>query len=44
MKNCSICDSDLEDDDIKGWLGQTEFGFCPWCYSSLSQMFNPTEE
>tara|TARA_R110000744_G_scaffold45241_4_gene100487 strand:- start:5097 stop:5243 length:147 start_codon:yes stop_codon:yes gene_type:complete len=40
MNNCSICDSELEEDDCKGFLGQTEFGLCIWCYSSLQMMYS----
>ena len=37
---CSICDSDLEEDngDIKGYLGISTVAFCVLCYSSLTDM------
>ena len=40
MENCSICNSDLEPDDCRGYLGSCEFALCVWCYSSLNMMFN----
>ena len=40
MKNCNICDSDINQDngDIVGHFGITPIAFCVWCYSSITDM------
>ena len=37
---CSICDSDVEEDngDIKGYFGICPVAFCVWCMSSKTDM------
>jgi hypothetical protein len=38
ITNCSICDSELQEDEIKGLFGITPVGFCVWCMSSITDM------
>ena len=38
IKNCSICDSKLSEDEIKGYFGILPVGFCVWCMSSITDM------
>ena len=37
---CSICDSEIEEDngDIQGYFGICPVSFCCWCYSSMTDM------
>ena len=37
---CSICDSDIEEDngDIRGCVGICPVAFCVWCLSSMTDM------
>jgi hypothetical protein len=43
VNNCTICDSDLEHDDMRGMIGTEPIGFCVWCYSALYGIFNNEE-
>ena len=49
IDKCSICDSELEEDEVRGNFGITPVGFCVWCMSSITDMviqlngFNDTE-
>ena len=37
--NCSICDSETEEDEgISGYFGICPVSFCCWCTSSLTDM------
>ena len=38
INNCSICDSELEEDEVRGNFGITPVGFCVWCMSSITDM------
>ena len=38
IKNCSICDSELEEDELRGNFGILPVGFCVWCMSSITDM------
>ena len=40
LKNCSICDSEIEEDngDIVGNFGISPVAFCVWCLSSITDM------
>jgi len=38
IKNCSICDSELEEEETRGYFGITPIGFCVWCMSSVTDM------
>ena len=38
INNCSICDSKLEEDELRGNFGITPVGFCVWCMSSITDM------
>lgn len=40
LKECSICESDLEKEDLRGYFGITPVAFCVWCLSSLEDMMN----
>ena len=36
---CSICDSDVEEDEgIQGYFGILPVSFCCWCMSSITDM------
>ena len=39
LKECSICSSDLEEEDLRGYFGISPVAFCIWCYSCLDSMF-----
>ncbi len=48
LKECSICSSELDEDDgdIRGYFGIIPVAFCCWCTSSLQDMvqqMNPHE-
>ena len=38
INNCSICDSELEEDEVRGYFGITSIGFCVLCMSSITDM------
>ena len=40
MKRCSICSSEIEEDngDVVGSFGITSVAFCVWCLSSITDM------
>ena len=40
MKKCSICSSEIEEDngDVVGSFGITSVAFCVWCLSSITDM------
>tara|TARA_Y100000593_G_C4287980_1_gene326606 strand:- start:889 stop:1080 length:192 start_codon:yes stop_codon:yes gene_type:complete len=38
INNCSICDSELEEDEVRGNFGITPVGFCFWCMGSVTDM------
>ena len=38
INNCSICDSKLEEDELRGNFGISPVGFCVWCMSSIKDM------
>ena len=40
MKKCSICSSEIDEDngDVVGSFGITSVAFCVWCLSSITDM------
>ena len=38
IDKCSICDSELEEVEVRGNFGITPVGFCFWCMSSVTDM------
>ena len=43
LKECSICSSDLEVEDVRGYFGITPVAFCIWCYSGIADMIDQTK-